>query len=84
MAYTHACDFAVGTGLLPPPGGVMGGMAIAPTPGMRPGDESFGVLTSRRPRTHRSTTFAQISALAAVTKQEAKFEDPRYAHAMIV
>jgi Variant SH3 domain len=47
-------------------------------PGLRPGDESFGVLTSRRPRTRRSATFFQISALAAVTKQEMKLEHARY------
>ena len=41
------------------------------------GDESFGILTSRRPKSRRSTTFAQISALAAVTSQELKLEDPR-------
>ncbi len=40
-------------------------------PGLKPGDESFGKLTSQRPRVLRSDTFAQISALAAVTKQEA-------------
>ncbi len=40
-------------------------------PGLKPGDESFGRLSSQRPRVLRSDTFAQISALAAVTKQEA-------------
>ncbi len=40
-------------------------------PGLKPGDESFGQLKSQRPRVLRSDTFAQISALAAVTKQEA-------------
>ncbi len=40
-------------------------------PGLKPGDESFGQLSSQRPRVLRSDTFAQISALAAVTKQEA-------------
>jgi hypothetical protein len=48
------------------------------TPGLRPGDESFSVLTFRRPRTRRSATFLQISALAAVTKQEMKLEHARY------
>jgi hypothetical protein len=39
-------------------------------PGLKPGDESFGVLRSRRPKMRRSDTFAQISSLAAVIKQE--------------
>ncbi len=48
-------------------------------PGLKPGDESFGQLKSQRPRVLRSDTFAQISALAAVTKQEALLDCGRKA-----
>ena len=46
----------------------------AAIPGLRAGDESFGQLTSRRPKLRRSGVFRQLSALAAVTKQEAQLE----------
>eukprot|EP00752_Nemacystus_decipiens_P007336 g6562.t1 len=49
----------------------------AAIPGLRAGDESFGQLTSQRPKLRRSRVFDKVSALAAVTKQEAMLETSR-------
>ena len=51
----------------------------AAIPGLRAGDESFGQLTSQRPKLRRSRVFDKVSALAAVTKQEAMLETSRCA-----
>ncbi|CAM9188450.1 unnamed protein product, partial [Hapterophycus canaliculatus] len=49
----------------------------AAIPGLRAGDESFGQLTSQRPKLRRSRVFGKLSALAAVTRQEAMLETSR-------
>lgn len=61
----------------PPPHPPVGLDPQTAIPGLRAGDELFGQLTSKRPKLRRSRVFGRLSALAAVTKQEALLETSR-------